>query len=206
MNNTKLSILLITVPERFNLLEKLIKELDKQRRGLPVEVLYLGDVRTLNVGAKRNILKNMVNSEYSVWIDDDDWVEPNYIEEIMKGIEQKPDVITFNNQVFMRDYAHHHPMVEKVIFKLEHKKRTQDLPNKIYYYLPCHTHAIKHSIVKRYDFPDITYGGADFKWSEAIQHELKTEYHIDKQLYHHRIDFSKDKQTTSLVELIKRKI
>lgn len=206
MNNTKLSILLITVPERFDLIAPLINELDRQRKGLPVEVLYLGDTRTLHVGTKRNLLKNMVDGEYSVWIDDDDWVESNYIEEIMKGIEQKPDVITFNNQVFMRDYKHRHPMVENVVFKLEHKERTQDLPNKTYYYLPCHIHPIKHSIVKRYDFPDITYDGADFKWSEAIQHELKTEFHIDQQLYHHRIDFSKDKQTTPLVVLTKRKI
>jgi hypothetical protein len=124
----------------------------------------------------------------------------------MKGIEKEPDVITFNNNVFMRDYQHRHPKVEKVVFKLAHKERTQDLPNKIYYYLPCHTHPIRQDIVKKYDFPDITYGGADFAWSEAIQHELKTEYHIDQQLYHHRIDFSKDKQTVPLSNLIKRKI
>lgn len=206
MSNIKLSVLLITVPERFNLLESLINELDRQRTGLPVEVLYLGDTRTINVGTKRNMLKNAANGYYSVWIDDDDWVEPDYISEIMKGIEENPDVITFNNNVFMRDYQHRHPMVEKVVFKLAHKERTQDLANKIYYYLPCHTHPIKQTIVRKYDFPDITYGGADFAWSEAIQHELKIEYHIDKQLYHHRIDFSKDKQTTPLSALTKRKL
>lgn len=197
MNSFKLSVMLLTIPGRITFLQKIIAELDRQAKGYPVEILYFGDNFSNSVGGKRNKLKSLAQGEYSCWIDDDDWVERSYIKDIMKGIEDKPDVVTFNDKVFMNNTTTPHHAVHRCVFKLEHKKRIQDKKNKVYYYLPCHIHPIKHSIVMNYDFPDETYTGADFNWSEKIQKDLKTEHHIDKELYHHRVNITADKKGTN---------
>lgn len=194
MSQIQLSILLITFPERATYLAPLIAELDKQRAGYPVEIMYLGDCRSLHVGKKRNLLKSIASGKYSIWIDDDDWIEPNYVSEIMKGVEQDPDCVTFNNKVFLHEPTLLHPKVHRSIFKLEHKKRRLDSKTKTNYLLPCHINAIRHSIAMKHDFPDGSYCGADFSWSERIQPELRTEYHINKELYHHRCNHTPDKK------------
>src|SRR5665213_3420706 len=92
----KLSILICSLQKRLNQLALLAEHLQKQAEGKPVEILWLGDNKTMSVGEKRNKLLAMAKGDYVCFVDDDDWVADDYIESILKGAEQKPDCICFD--------------------------------------------------------------------------------------------------------------
>src|SRR5688572_10245288 len=90
-------ILICTLPERANKLKRLTLELDRQKvkyKGL-VDYKIHDAGRSIPTGRKRNQLIEQSFSEYFSFIDDDDMVSKDYIEQIMIAIEKNPDVITF---------------------------------------------------------------------------------------------------------------
>jgi glycosyltransferase involved in cell wall biosynthesis len=91
----KLSILTASVPSRISKLETLIGYIAKQIGDLPVEHLVFIDNKRRTVGEKRDALLRMSHGEYVAYVDDDDWISEDYVYEILKAIEQKPDVVTF---------------------------------------------------------------------------------------------------------------
>ena len=94
----KLTILIPTVPSRLDKIKELIHELNYQIQTKPVQYLYLGDNKSMSVGEKRNLLKHMAKGEFICYIDDDDEISKDYIEVILKAINENPDktVICFN--------------------------------------------------------------------------------------------------------------
>ena len=96
----KLSILTPTIPGREKQLKALNEKLAKQIGDLPVEHLILSDNRKRSIGEKRQSLVDIANGEYIAFCDDDDDVSDNYVAEILKAIETKADVITFNQKAF----------------------------------------------------------------------------------------------------------
>src|SRR5665213_1512186 len=92
----KLSILICNVQKRLQKLSQLVEHLEKQAHNKPVEILWLGDTKTMTVGEKRNKLLSISKGDYVCFVDDDDWVADDYIDEILNGIESKPDCVTFN--------------------------------------------------------------------------------------------------------------
>ena len=190
----KLTIMILSLPNRLKLLNELLNELEKQSNGLPIEILYLGDNQMIPIGTKRNILKRYAQGEYSTWIDDDDFIHPQYIDNILKGIEKNPDVICWTNQITIGGYNMiPHPIVEKCHFSILHTELKKDFKNKIYYYMPCHINPIKHSISSKFDFDECSYCKADSKWMMDISKLLKTEYIIPEVMYYHRYGFSNDR-------------
>lgn len=95
MENPKLSILILSAPERLDKLSKLLQELFNQIIGREIEVIYLGDNLKMTVGEKRNKAVSAARGEYVCFIDDDDMIAKNYIEKIYEAILKKPDVVTF---------------------------------------------------------------------------------------------------------------
>jgi glycosyltransferase involved in cell wall biosynthesis len=186
MIKPKLSIMLITCANRVQLLNDLIQELERQTKGLPVEILYLGDNRYITVGGKRNRLKRMAVGDYSCWIDDDDWIAPTYVEDILRGIEHDPDVVTFTNKVTQGADEQPHPMVHRCFFSVSHRQDRKDMQAKEYFFKPCHLHPIKKEYVDQVDFVEGCYCRSDHTWAGDVFQYLKKEYKIDKELYIHR--------------------
>ena len=67
-----LSILICTIKSREAYLKELIEELDYQIQFKEVQVLWLGDNKSMSVGAKRNKLLSIADGEWVCFIDDDD--------------------------------------------------------------------------------------------------------------------------------------
>lgn len=96
----KLSILIPTLRSRLEKLNELIIELNHQIQNKPVEVLWLGDNKSMSVGAKRNALLSMAKGDFISYVDDDDMVSEDYISIILKAIEDNPNktVICFRGE------------------------------------------------------------------------------------------------------------
>lgn len=105
----KLSIVMITVPERFRDFSRLRKKVQAQIDYCAeihptlgaVEIVDVVSEKYLNggptIGEKRQQGLNMSQGEYVCWLDDDDNIAPNYVETILRLALNGADVLTFNN-------------------------------------------------------------------------------------------------------------
>ena len=97
-NGPVLSILTPAVPSRLAQIARLIEHLQKQIGEFPVEHLILIDNKRRTVGEKRDALLRVARGQYVAFVDDDDWVSNDYVEELLKAAAENPDVITFRQE------------------------------------------------------------------------------------------------------------
>lgn len=175
-----LAILICTLPERVQKLQRLLSVLNPQIEQYKDQVYYSihDGGRSMPTGTKRNQLINQTQSDYFVFIDDDDLVSSQYVSLILNAAKSNPDVITFNgwmttNGKDRRDW----------VIKLGSNYEER---NGMYYRWPNHIVPMKREKVRGVRFPDI-WQQEDYQWSKKIRdlHLLKTEVHIEKQLYHY---------------------
>lgn len=100
-----LSILTPTIPARAAQLARLSDwirvQVDRNSAAGQVEHRALDDVpgqRRLTVGEKRDRLIREARGKYVAFVDDDDWIDEDYLSEILEAARQDPDVITFCQQ------------------------------------------------------------------------------------------------------------
>ncbi len=90
----RLSILIATVPDREIPFSVLKHELDRQAKGLPVEIVVDSSPRgSISIGAKRQKMNEGAKGEYVVHIDDDDWVPPEYVLTVVNALGSNPDCV-----------------------------------------------------------------------------------------------------------------
>src|SRR5690606_33962771 len=94
----KLSILVPSTHTRFkSFLPKIHDQLYEQYERLAadqrdqVEILYLVDNKKVMLGTKRNQLIDLAQGEYVVFVDDDDRIEPDYIETLLEATKTGKD-------------------------------------------------------------------------------------------------------------------
>lgn len=139
-----------------------------------VEIKIHDAGRGMTTGRKRNELIQLSQGEYFVQVDDDDHVPMYYVTELMKAIELAPDVITFNGWMTTNG-ANRQDFTIKLGLKYETKDNH-------HYRFPNHLCAYRRDVVGHIKFPDITIQ-EDYKWALSIQRFLKTEVHIDRDMY-----------------------
>lgn len=179
-NMKKLAVLICTLPERYDKLKRLTNILDPQIEKFKDQVYYsIHDAgRNMPTGKKRNQLIDQTSSDYFVFIDDDDVVPMFYLDEIMKAIEQKPDVITFCGWMTTNGRDRRNWTIKLGSDYTE--------KNGHYYRWPNHIVPMRRDAVRGVRFPEI-WIQEDYQWSKKI-HDLrllKTEVHIPKDLYHY---------------------
>lgn len=179
----KLSILIPTLnePESINYLHRLNNILDPQIARFPglVEKVINDAGRAMPTGTKRNELIKNSSGEYFSQIDCDDVVPGYYVDELMKAIEQGPDVVSFigymtTNGENRRDFT------IKLGSKYEEK-------NGHYYRFCNHLCCFKRSVVESVKFQPL-WVQEDYLYAKEIKERnlLKTEVHIgDRWMYHY---------------------
>lgn len=179
----KLSILICSLPEPFyiNRLRRLVDVLKPQVERFNGQIEYrIHDAgrRTMTTGKKRNELVAHCDGEYFDFIDADDLVVPTYCECIMKGLESNPDCVTFKGWM-TTDGKDHRDWTIKLGSQYTER-------NRHYYRWPNHLVPMKKKLVEHIKFPDVS-KQEDYIWSQQIHNAglLKTEVHIDQQLYHY---------------------
>jgi len=177
-----LSILICALEERIKMLTPLLSDLEKQivengATGL-VEILVEMDNRKITTGAKRNILLNRSKGIYSVWVDEDDWLPPYYVEEMIKACQSGCDAVGMSG-IMTTDG-------EK---EMEwHIGKDYKYCKACYYRYNNHLTPIKREIAIQFGFPDKVFG-EDYDYSTAVHKSglIKTEYRIErKPMYHYK--------------------
>ena len=103
-DNIKLSILILSIPSRFDIVRPLIDKLLLQIGDREdVEVLSLMDNKSLHIWEKRNELMRIARGTHMTWLDDDDDVADNYVDKLTEAIEANPnvDVISFDQMCYL---------------------------------------------------------------------------------------------------------
>lgn len=97
----KFSILILSIPSRFESLKAAVNHLQQQAdaagQGKAVEILVLLDNKSKSISEKRNDLLQMARGKYIAFLDDDDAVSKDYMSAILKAIDEHDvDCISFN--------------------------------------------------------------------------------------------------------------
>ena len=183
MTSPKLSILICSLHDRFLGLYHLLEKLQDQIAGRSdVEVLWLGDLRSRTVGEKRETLKNIAKGDYIVYLDDDDDIPDYYVDEVLKAIEKKPDVITFQCQyINQKTNKRLH-----LFFGMDY--RNKDMKDVIYR-MPYHICPVKREIANLVHFSNNNVG-EDSGYALQLFNRclLKTEVNISKIMYFYKHD------------------
>lgn len=160
-----------------------------QTAGKEVEVLTDNRSSIVSTGQKRNDLIARAQGDYVSFIDDDDFVTDDYVFWLLSGIEKEPDVVTMKGFMTTNGGAR----VEWIIKLGERYEARKDADGITRYYrFPNHLCAMKKSKIINFKFPH-KWHGEDYEFALKIHESgvLKSEAHIDKQLYHY--DFSTKK-------------
>lgn len=184
----RLAILICTLPEEYSvtLLKRLTTILNPQL--VPGVDLYIHDAgRAMPTGTKRNELIKNTDSDYVVFIDCDDIVSSTYVADLLEGIEHDPDCVTFRGVMTTN-------AVDKRDFVIRLGERYEER-NKVYYRYPNHITCLKRSAISSVKFKDI-WIQEDYHFATEIKNRrlLKTEYFIDKQIYHYDYRTNKPKR------------
>lgn len=177
----RLSILIPSITERCDRLKALVSKIEEQAEGENVEIVSIVDNRKCSVGEKRENLLKISHGEYVAYVDDDDDISDNYIEEILKAIyENDVDVITFNTLARINEDP-------EVIVEMRLGQEDEQLCHPVTKRSAWHTCAWKRELVKEVDFAKTNYG-EDYHWVRQCNLLGKTEHHIDKILHYYIFD------------------
>jgi glycosyltransferase involved in cell wall biosynthesis len=182
-----LSILIPTLPERKHFLDELLTSISEQLYRCDawdkVEVLTDERGRNFTTGYKRNELLRKAKGKYVWFVDDDDYIYPDSLSEILTATSKNPDVIGING-IMTTDGS---KQVDWEI-RLGHPYKAVQKDGKEYYLrFPNHITPMKREHASRVKFPDKTVF-EDYEWAETLMKAgyLKTQEIIDKPVYHYR--------------------
>jgi len=185
LTETKWSILILGISERFDNVKKLILKLEEQIKKInlvkEIEILTLIDNKVRTVGKKRQSLIDISNGEFVSFIDDDDDVSDDYIETIYNTlvVNGNVDVITFK-QIARINQDPDTP----IIFSLNHETNDDYIAGGIIKRKPFHMCIWNSNLAKSVKFPDIS-KTEDWFWLKQLCEKAKKEYHIDKFLHYY---------------------
>ncbi len=158
-------------------------KLSAMASGHPVEVLMLADNKRRTVGKKRQALLDVAKGKYVSWVDDDDFVSPDYIDMLLPALDHhEPDVVVFPIDVTLTSRAG--VRRGRVDPGLDHpNEELQDLPI-LTLRKPAHLAVWKREIAVVAGFPDLMWG-EDRVFMERACAIAKTWVRVDRVLYHY---------------------
>jgi glycosyltransferase involved in cell wall biosynthesis len=158
-----------------------------------VEVITVIDNKCRMLGTKRNDLLNMAQGDYVVFVDDDDRVSDDYVQQLLDGVTVGADIITFEVEVSLNGNE------PKPCYYDMRYKSDYNLPDS-YHRLPNHIMAVKRELALATKYQDIL-KGEDADYSKRLAPLLKTQHIIEKVLYYY--DYSD--VTTETQQKLKRR-
>jgi hypothetical protein len=178
----QLSILIPSIPSRFEKVQKLIAKLQSQTEDKNIEIISIIDNKVKSIGEKRDDLVQICNGKYFMFVDDDDDIEN--LDDVYERTFLDVDVITSksecrnpNGSIFI--------VTHRIENEIEHNNDGEGN------YLDCnrppfHVNAWNKKY-KKYRFPHVSYG-EDWGWLKKFIHLAKEESYIDKIVYKYNFD------------------
>ena len=147
-NQTEFSILIPSLVDRKEKRDELTRFIMGQAAGtrleLAVEILTLTDSGSWTTGKKRNDLLGAANGAFLAFVDDDDWVSDNYVEEVIVAIRSNPNLDCLGIVGIISTNGMERRFVHSVAVRTWHEM------NGIYYRPPNHLNPIRASIAKQF--------------------------------------------------------
>lgn len=179
-----LSILVCSVHTRYdNFLIKIEKQLFDQYNALSeadqgrVELVVLTDNKQMMLGHKRNVMVELAQGKYIVFVDDDDRISDDYIQQLLDATASNADSIVFQAMVSLNKEP------AKLCYYSKDVKQDYNADG-AYYRIPNHICCVKRSVALKSSFPNVLYG-EDAGYGKVLLKHLKTEHKIDKVLYYY---------------------
>ncbi len=176
----KLSILICTIQERKQFLDRLLSVLLPQSNK-DIQVIVQSDNRQLSIGAKRNLLISKSTGDFLSFVDDDDLISNNYCNLILNAVNNNQNCTHCSlNGVFTTDgkdpkrFQH-----SNKYFKWRFNKDIS-----MYERPPNHLNAIKSNIVKQVMFQNVN-RGQDRTFSFNIMSKMTKQAYIGDILYYY---------------------
>lgn len=178
-----LTVGVLSVLSRLDRLAALLGDLSRQADGLSAEILCLFDNKRRTIGAKRNAMLDIARGRFIMFVDDDDRVEPDYVQSVLQAILANPntDCVVFDVLV------HIHGQSQKVCKYGVELSHGED--GGAYYRLPNHVMCHRVDIARRFPYQDISYGEDDI-FAAAIRNSIGSQIRIPKILYHYQANES----------------
>lgn len=143
-------------------------------QSIKAEFIRFIDDGTLSSGIKRATLTSLAKGKYICFIDDDDFLADDYVDQLLAGCTSNADVVTFNLQ-FVKEG------IPKEVWKFGLH------PNHRREGLMCVNHlcAWKREIATKVNWDPLLGNSDDRLWFEPLFHSgaVQTQFHIDKSLY-----------------------
>lgn len=177
-----LSILIPSIPSRFEKAQAMYNSLVAMSEGKEIEILMLTDNKKRTIGEKCNDLKAAAKGKYIIYIHDDD--ELTSLEEIYEAAKGDYDVISYDAICRNADgstYFVNQQLGNEVEHKTDEAGNYQDLKR------PPFPNCAWHNKFKQYDFPHISYS-EDWEWIKQLLPLAVSEYHIDNPLFKYNFD------------------
>lgn len=179
-----LSVLVCSTHTRFETFgQEIQRQIWSQYHELPpqyqerVEILMFTDNKKMVLGRKRNAMVDTAQGRYVVFIDDDDRIEPDMLFTLLNATLSDADVITFLASVTVNG---ENPKICHYSIRYKEDRDTEEK----YERLPNHICCVKREISKKARFPELSCG-EDTVYSKRLREYLRTEFHIDRVLYHY---------------------
>lgn len=176
----RLSILLPTVQNRAALFALLHAEVARQREGKPVEIIVACDNKEISIGKKRQNLLLQAVGDHVCYIDDDDWIAPDYVESILAALESSPDCVGFKIRCTT---GGKNPVIAAASMKYKRWGENED--GYAHVRSPYQKTPIRREIALKVGFPDVRYA-EDRIYSQGVTRLISTEVFVDKVLYEYR--------------------
>lgn len=193
----RLSILIPSIPSRFDKAIRLYNKITEQSLNMDIEVLMLTDNKKRSIGQKREALKNVSKGKYFMFVDDDDDIQN--IPLLYEATEKDVDVITFKQKSRNTDGSHF-----IVTFGLGNEVEHNQNEKGLYVDLkrPPFQVCAWNEKFKDFSYPDINYA-EDWGWIKQVLPLAITEYFIDEIIHYYNFDMKVTEADTSSNELWK---
>lgn len=180
-SSIKFSILIPSLNRRKKYLDRLMEIITPQLTD-EVEVLFNIDDGEKSIGTKRNELIDKAKGDYIAFVDDDDIVEDCYVKEILKAIQQGPDVVgmhlLYKEDDILKGLTYH--SLKYTHWWDEPHNQLNGIRN--YYRNPNHLNPVRREYALATKFPEINFA-EDKDYSYRILKYLNTEVYIERPIY-----------------------
>jgi 2-polyprenyl-3-methyl-5-hydroxy-6-metoxy-1,4-benzoquinol methylase len=197
MSELLLTILVPTVPSRINYFyQRIMKQLmDQTKNYNNVEVISFFDNKKRTIGKKRDEMLKLAQGKYVTFVDDDDRLSNDYVDEIMNAITNNDvDCIVYNTETTIETTQ------KKVLCKYGVEYSNSGYINSEqtqWRGKPAHTMVWKSMIAKIHPFSNMSHG-EDYDWVNRAYKDVKIQHRIDKILYYYDACYTTTSETANL--------
>ena len=180
----RLSILICSLESRKDFRERLLLCLESQIAKIDsgqVEILTDIDNGEKDIGEKRNDLLARASGDYIAFIDDDDLVSKDYIDKIMKAIDEEPDCVGIHLVMYTNgtNSEHSYHSLQYNDWWSEHDP---DNGRRKHFRTPNHLNPVKRELALKVGFPSSNHG-EDRDYSLRLKDLLESEVYIEEPIY-----------------------